>query len=499
MQGSTVRLWAFGAAAIFVAQAVACTNAEETTPAKAAPPSEVDSSADPLDRGWRAFIEGLEAGREEVRHPWLQGPAPEGRDLAEGYRYLLGHLVRIAEFEAIQHADVPYFQRYVRMMSKWTIDNPDTLYLGAPIDPSGRYRVEGRVADTREWRTGERADVFPKAPRVVTFQTTTAQVGQTGSLAEFATCRNQTLGAVRHFQIEPDAEGRFEILIAAERPADYEGLFLPTRAAMRCRDREGNTVTREREATSLNVREIFSDWDRERALELEIVRVDGPTRQRPPTDPEAMGEVLTQIGAQVPNQIRFWNRLHEQGLEVLDDRNGDGRQSLPLNGINPPSPPFIAGGTAGAGQLYAAGTYQLEEDQALIVRVEAPHEPYYLGFQLANLWGESLDQASYVSSRTGGQLPVASDGARYYVVAHRDPGVLGWVDTTGIRHGTISMRFIYEHTPEGEALPSATARLVGVDEVRSLLPQDTPQIDRAARLEEIARRQSHIRRRFRQY
>jgi hypothetical protein len=452
-----------------------------------------------LARGWSAFLDGLEGGRENVRDPWRLGEGPGGRELAEGHRYLLGHLARIIERETLQHPDLPYFQRSVRMLSKWTIDNPDTLYLTAPIAPEGTYRITGRAADTTGWRTGARAGLEPKAPRVVTFQTTTAMVGQTGSLEEFATCRNQTLGAVRHFEIEPDAAGRFEILVAPERPAGHDGPFLPTRATLDCTDREGNTETRERVATQVNVREIFSDWDRETALELDIARIDVPTPQRPPTDPQQMGEALERIGTRLENQIRFWNGLHELGLEVLGDRNLDGRRNLPLNGINPPAPPFIAGGTAGAGQLYAAGTFDLARDQALLVRVEAPNEPYYQGFQLANLWGESLDQASYVSSLTASQLPPASDGARYYVVAHEDPGVPGWLDTTGLRQGTLSMRFVYETAPDEAALPRAAAELVPLDEVRARLPADTPQIDPATRREQIARRQAHIRRRFRQY
>ncbi|MCP4038483.1 MAG: hypothetical protein GY733_16195, partial [bacterium] len=361
-----------------------------------------------LEHGFRVFIEGLEDARENVRDPWRLAPGPGGRDLAEGYRYLLGHLARIIERETLQHPDLPYFQRSVRMLSKWTIDNPDTLYLTAPISPEGTYRIAGRAADTTEWETGERTRRWPKAPRVVTFQTTTATIGQTGSLEEFATCRNQTLAAVRHFEIDPDEEGRFEILLAPQRPAGHEGLFLPTKAHLDCTDREGNRETQERLATQVNVREIFSDWDHEMALELDIVRVDVPAPRRPPTDPSQIGRSLERIGTQLANQIRFWNDLHELGLEVQGDRNFDDRLNFPLNAMNPPAPPFIAGGTAGAGQLYAAGTFVLDADQALIVRVEAPAEPHYQGFQLANLWGESLDQASYISSLTTSQLPRAS-------------------------------------------------------------------------------------------
>jgi hypothetical protein len=453
-----------------------------------------------LEQGWGAFIGGLEEAREAVRDPWRLAPSPGGRELAEGYRYLLGHLARVIESETVQHTDLPYFQRYVHMLSKWTIDNPDAMYLVAPIDAEGTYRISARAADTTEWRTGERGRPWPKAPRVVTFQTTTALIGQTGSLEEFATCRNQTIGAVRHVDIVPDADGRFEILVAPDRPAGHEGLFLPTRARLDCLDREGKVAaTNDRTAVAIAVREIFSDWDAEVPLELEIVRIDAPGRSRPPTDPEQMGEALSAIGNEVANQIRFWNDLHELGLEVHGDRNMDGRRNMPLNGLNPPRPPFIAGGTAGAGQLYAGGTFELGPDEALIVRVESPVEPQYQGFQLANYWGESLDQASYTSSLTGQQLPLASDGARYYVVAQRDPGVPGWVDTTGLARGAISMRFIFPEAPAEDALPQVSAELAPLDALRQKLPEDTPIVTQEVRREQIARRQAHIRRRWRQY
>lgn len=453
-----------------------------------------------LERGWRGFMEGLEDAREAVRDPWRLAPGPGGRELAEGYRYLLGHVARVIESETVQHPDLPYFQRYVHMLSKWTIDNPDTMYLVAPIDPEGTYRITARAADTTEWRTGERGRPWPKAPRAVTFQTTTAVIGQTGSLEEFATCRNQTLGAVGHFEIVPDAEGRFEMLVAPERPPGHDGLFLPTKATLDCTSRDGETTTRlDRVAANVAVREIFSDWDAELPLELEIVRVDAVGRPRPPTSPQHMGEALARIGSEVGNQVRFWNDLHELGLEIHGDRNFDGRENVPSNGMNPPQPPFIAGGTAGAGQLYAAGHFELAPDEALIVRVEAPVDAYYQGFQLANFWGESLDQASYTSSLSAHQLPKASDGARYYVVARQDPGVPGWVDTTGLPRGMISMRFVFQETPGEAALPQVSSELTTLAELRGKLPSDTPVIAPEERRAAVARRQAHIRRRWRQY
>lgn len=458
-----------------------------------------DEAKQSLDRGWTALIDGLNEAREEIEDPWLAGPDPSERDLADGYRYLLGHVIRLAESEFGQHPDVPYFQRMVRMASKWTIDNPDTMYLTAPIDPAGTYRIRARASDTRDWHSGRRSRSYPKAPRLVTFQTTTASIGDTGKLDEFATCRNQTLGFVQSFEIFPDRDGRFEILVAPERPPGHHQLFLPTRGSVECKPRDEEPFMLDREAAYITVREIFSNWDAEVALDLEIERIDTKTNVRPSLDAEETAQRLEAIGKKVPNQIRFWNALHEFGLEVHGDRNMDGRRSLPENALNPAAPPFIAGGTAGARQLYSAGTFNLEEDEALVIRVETKLEPYYVGFQLANFWGESLDQGSYASSLTGGQLPRQSDDARYYVVTARDPGVPGWLDPTGLREGAMSMRFVYSDDPEEKDFPVITTSVVSFEDIHDHLPKGTPVVSLETRQTQIARRQAHIRKRWRQY
>ncbi len=502
--GTLYRAAGVGVAALLASSCFGCAgfgSADEAESEAASrtlvPRSEVAPPA--LDEGWVDFLHGLERARQTLEDPAYFPPAPTDRNLAEGYRYLLGHLVRIIEQQTQQHPDFPYFQRAVRMLSKWTIDNPDTLYLTSAIEASGIYRVRGRARDARVWRDGPRTLDSPSAPRVVIFQTTTAIIGQTGGLAEMAECRNQTLDSIDQFELELDEAGRFELIVAARRPRGYEGAFLASRAEAPCQTPFGTTTYRMREASTLTVRETFSDWNHEVPLDLEITRLDMRGAPRPPKTSAEMGLALSTIGRLVGNQIAFWNQLHELGLEVKGDRNGDGRRAQPLNDLNPPSPPFIAGGTAGAGQLYAAGTFELEDDEALVVRVSAPDEPHYIGFQLGNLWGESLDQANYVSSQTDTQNPVASDGARYYVVSANDPGTPGWLDTTGLPVVSMSMRFIYEAAPDRERMPEIRTVATKLVDVRTHLPADTPRVTPDMRRREVDARQRHIQRRWRQY
>ena len=109
------------------------------------------------------------------------------------------------------------------------------------------------------------------------------------------------------------------------------------------------------------------------------------------------------------------------GAAGAADADGSEIPALPIRTwTGTPRPPFSAGGVAGARQLYSGGTFELEDDEALVVKIDLRGtDPHYVGFHLGNLWGESADQATYVSSLSGAQLATEADGARYYVVSKR--------------------------------------------------------------------------------
>lgn len=448
-----------------------------------------------LDDAWAQFSAGLATAQASLTDPEAFSPEATDRNLAEGYRYLLGHISRMIELEMRMDPMFPEFHRSMDMLRKWTAENPDTMYLKAPLDASAFYRVTGTAADTREWQDSSRGLKAPKAPRMVTFQTVTDVPGATGELAEMAQCKSQTLAFVNAFDLQLEGN-QFEILIGPERPEGYKGNFLPTKKTMTCNSTQ---VTAVAEAKWLAVREIFSDWEYEEALDLNIERIDSIGMSKAPITPEFVAQKLKKMGEELPNQIRFWNLLMAFPLEFYEDKNRDGRRNLPVNGINPPAPPFTAGGVAGSRQLYASGMYDLKPDEALVVKVISPVEPHYIGMQLGTPWFEGPDQQNYVSSLTGHQLPVASDGARYYVISAVDPGVQGWVATTGYLYGQHAMRFIFRENPAEDKMPTAEAFVVKRSELANVLPADTPRVSREARRQEIAIRQSHIKKRWRAF
>ncbi|HND14381.1 MAG TPA: hypothetical protein PLN78_05330, partial [Pseudomonadales bacterium] len=290
-----------------------------------------------LERSWDVFNNGLREAQRSLVDPQYVPPPPTPRNLAEGYRYLLGHLERMIQLEMRQHPRYPEFHRSMDMLRKWTAENPDTMYLKARIDDSGFYRIAGRAADTSEWRDSAATVEGPKAPRVVIFQTITGVPGATGELDEMKQCVDTTLDFVSSLQMQVEADGRFEILIGPERPQGFTGNFLVSRKHMRC---PGTGVEALRTANWVAVREVFSDWVNEEPLDLDIVRLDAIGESRPPLTVDEMAEKLERIGTELPNQIRFWSRLQEFALELRADVNGDGRRAMPVNGLNPVEPPF---------------------------------------------------------------------------------------------------------------------------------------------------------------
>jgi hypothetical protein len=389
------------------------------------------------------------------------------------------------------------------------------MYLSAVIDPNAYYEIRGKAKNTDNWQNGGTDFKGPKAPRLFTISTNTATIGDTGSLGEFAICRNQSLDTLSNFDLIVDkkgknknkTKGKFKIFLGPEKPAGYEGNFLVTKAVMPCTLPDGTTFERPREATRVVIREIFNDWDTEEALDLEIVNLDKEGANRPAASVDDMAQALATIGEKVANQVIFWSSLQHISLEFNGDTNGDGIRALPVNGMNPPSPPFVAGGTAGFLQLYSSGLFELmnedgevDEDKALIIKITDVISPHYHGFHLGNYWGESLDQADYTSSRTRAQLVTSDDSSIYYVIAHKDPGVQNWIDTTGLPKGSMTQLFVYPEMPADEELPTVeTIGPVPFDEIGEYLPDDTAYFSPEQRREEISKRQAHIKRRWRQY
>jgi hypothetical protein len=245
-------------------------------------------------------------------------------------------------------------------------------------------------------------------------------------------------------------------------------------------------------------RQLFDDWAREDAIHFEIQQLGAEGTHADPYEPTKAAEEIRRFGEIVKSQMFFWNAFWTIPMGTYGEREGSiPGVAFPRNAFNKMN---AASGATGGGMstnLYAGGVYDLGPDEALIVENRIQLEPQYIGFQLANLWGESLEYAHRVGSRNGHQTHVDEDGVIRLVIAHEDPGVPNWVDTTGHPQGFMSPRWAYSETPDPDQWPTISAKKVPFAEVRKHLPASTPTVTPEERRAEIAIRARHVQKRFR--
>ena len=439
------------------------------------------------------MISQLQAARDAIDTPELYPVPADERNLAEGYRYLIGFLLGGIE-RALNDPLYPRFMRAIQPMNRATIDNSAAVYLYTEIDGNYSYRIRGKALDSRHWR-GEKPASGRRAPQYIIFELASGYAGDSGSLAELIPGTRINTDTLDCHALQVEDDGSFEILVAPEKPKGYTGNFLLSRRENRDNEFVGRYLT---------CRELFHDWANEDLLDLEILRIGCEETPRPPIDEAGAVEMMQTIGELTNNQMRFWNVFYAQLLETYGkteiglSQEGE-RQFMPVNDMNAPNALGIATGGGQSTNIYSGGVYQLERDEALIIESEVPVEPSFLGFHLSNLWGESLDFESYQSNLNPALMEMTADGVYRWVVAHEDPGVPNWVDTTGLAHGFLTVRYTYEKQPPKEQWPTLRVEKVAFADILKHLPADTRPLTREAREQAILMRHRHVQRRYRQY
>lgn len=440
-----------------------------------------------LQDSFASMLQKLAKARKAIDDPALKPPPATARNLAEGYRYLSGYTIAAYERAFSEDVDFPYFRRAIQTINKSTWDNSDNLYLSAAIDGEASYRIRCQAADFRHWQG--QAQQKKSSPWYVIFTAITHYTGDSGELAELTPVTTNNGGSLDGTQLQIDDNGSFEILLAPEKPQDYQGNFICTKTAHEGKDQVCNYII---------CRELFANWETEQSLDINIVRLDKVGEPQPPLSVNQVKANLARVGELVDAQMRFWNDFFATILDGYGDSPLKTSVAFPApNQLNQPAPPTAQVGAAQATNIYSGGMYALAEDEALIIEQTIPVTPNYTGINLNNIWGESFDYANYQSSLNNVQAAVDSDGKVRYVIAHQDPGIQNWLDTTGHYTGMLSQRWAYTDAPN--ELPSLNVTKVKVTHIDQHLPKDTQRVSSDKRKALIEMRQAHVQRRFRQY
>ncbi len=440
------------------------------------------------------MINKLQEARDAIDTPELYPPPATERNLAEGYRYVLGFMLSGIE-RALANPLYPRFRRAIQPTNRATIDNADAVYLMAEIDGQHSYRIRGKAHDSRHWR-GETPAKGKTAPQYVIFELASGYAGDSGTLAEMQPGSRVNTATLDSSTLQIDKDGIFEILIAPQRPEGYTGNFMASKRVSRDQEFVGRYLT---------CRELFHDWENQDLLDLEILRLGCETEPCPPINADSAVHMMQEVGRVVRNQVHFWNAFNAITLETygkvpggVSDQMGLSEAFMPVNDMNQPNALGLATGGGQSSNIYAGGTFKLGDDEALVIEANTPIKPQFFGFHLANLWGESLDFESYPSNINAHFLETDDEKKAFWIVSHRDPGLVNWVSTTGVEHGYLSMRWTYSESPPKEQWPSLKVSKMGLSELRGYLPQ-AREVSRKEREAQRLVRHRHVQRRYRQY
>jgi hypothetical protein len=331
------------------------------------------------------------------------------QDLAEGYDYLAGSIAASLHMAWAYERDFPYFVQSTGPYTKLGLDNPDTLYLHAYVRDNAEYIVTGHRGTTAD----------------LSFQVLN------GDYSPVDVPDSLTAFDDRRLEIGPD--GAFELRFGPPRqsaPANYVP-FGPGSAM-------------------LVVREVYSDWARERRGTLRIQRADKIGLAPQPPDAALLAKRYDVAGKLLLSRLRTFLTFPE--WFYLKE---------PVNTVTPPR--RTPGGLAT--QFSSVGHFDLSPDQAMIVTVPAASKDVapYQGIQLGSMWYISLDYINHQTSLTADQGRTDADGKLRFVISEQDPGVANWLELTGRTRGYIQIRWqrltrdlTAADGPEAEVIPFAS-------------------------------------------
>ncbi|WP_231725697.1 MULTISPECIES: hypothetical protein [Sphingomonadales] len=317
--------------------------------------------------------------------------------------------------------------------------NPDFIYGAASIDGSGSYLLSGERG----------SGLFVHLDIVA---------GGLGVMEPLG----PSLGTLDFDTLTLDEQGRFSLLLSAQRPADWSGDWHRLDPAAR----------------SLSLRQACYDWGVRREARIAIERIDVPHQPRHWSSPE-IGERLAAL-ASYPRRLAgmalgFIKSQRDKGLwNVLEHDDWAGRGGV-------------------TGQHYYQGLFRLAPGQVLLLETDLPDSVLYWNVQLSDMMWNSIDWMNRQSSLNGGQARLDSDGRFRAIIAIADPGVPNWLDTGGNREGAIMLRWT-----RASSGPAPSLRVIDAASLRDHLPDDTPVIspDERERQLRARRRSVQMRRRW---
>lgn len=307
-------------------------------------------------------------------------------------------------------------------------DNPDNGYRLIPVEHGGHYRVDGRRLGT--------------GPADVTWTV----VGNSGTSITLASLDNEDLVVA--------SDGTFTVTVD-DQPANGRPNHLQT----------------QRGAMFLFVRDALGDWDRERANQLRVTRLN-PTGAAPISEDEMAYRAIQWMLADVP--LYFWFTMLTHGK--------------PINRLIPPAPSGSVGGLRS--QFGCYGTLRIADDEAYVIKVN-PGNAAFRDIVVHDWWHRSIAPDRALGSLNNAQIAPDEDGNFTFAIGPTDPGIHNWLDTGGLNETILLHRWqgVPRATPDDQLPVLSSERLVKLDDIVAATP-GARRVTAEERADQLARRRA---------
>lgn len=370
---------------------------------------------------WQGLLDSLAEAGDIVTGP--RG-ARSDRERAEGFRHLT-RVLSIATEMLLEKGDParPAFTRWMTPHRKMLGDNPYTIYDAAIIDADRAYRIRGR-------RSG------PTYLGICVYGT-----GQDGA--------RRIVGNLDDVDLTYGSQGEFEVWLAPPGSTD-----VPAGA---------DRLELEPDTTDVMVRQYFADPPeiaKQASYSIQAVPAAGPPS---PLTEDELAERLDEVGEYVKSILEVETSLSTLMASATPKllRHGDDYVDKDGKDTDPPVDPAVVAKAMPTPAIQYSGSWfdDLGPDEAVVIEGLAPDARYW-SVQLLTRWMESGDYVNRCVFLTGKDIELDGDGRFRVAVAHRDPGVPNWIDTTGLTSANIAVRAL-----KSDDLLDVDFRRVSLDEL----------------------------------
>jgi len=369
-------------------------------------------------------LTGLEKAVQELANTWRPGDPAYRADLYQQIMMNLSYSYFPYFHADAEHPDwAPLWNPVYRCQP-----NPDDIYYYTPIRGDLSYRVAGNRGTVAR----------------LIFTTQRGKSGLVDDISEISGVND-----LDDHDIEIGADGEFEVLFSAQRPAGYAGNWAPIAP----------------QANLMMVRARSLDWTKERDPVLTIECLER-VPLKPRLEPDEIVARIREM-AKFPARVTKFFFLMQNGI----------RQRA---GINTFESVRYAGMTK---QVYLPAVFEIEDGEALVIETDLPKVRPYWNFQVNDPYFNAVEFVYRLGSINGATARVSSDGKFRAVLALEDPRVPNWLDPAGFKQGTIYGRWY-----DCDSHPVPTIKRVPLAQLREHLPADTPAVSAEQRAAEIRER-----------